>query len=181
LVTRELPDREMNMNADVPSEPLFVNLKDDDPDLLLSVNEARRTLPHFLTAASKRPFSSACYLVKVPLLDRSATGDQALVCTAETKSKEPKCPVCHLWLKVESIFGELMFCSVAESPPELRLDVGATFVINIEIIEDWMINHCGEAYGGFSLRVMRNRLTERDRTRFDDHTGIREFKDHLPQ
>jgi hypothetical protein len=114
-------DREENMDADFPNYPLFVNLKDDDPALFPSVQEARRTLPHFLSAASKRPFSSALYLVKVPFFDRSATGDQALVRTSETGSNEPSRPICHLWLKVTSLFDNLVFYSVCEAPPELHL------------------------------------------------------------
>jgi hypothetical protein len=43
-----------------------------------------------------------------------------------------------------------------------------------------MINQGGVVYGGFSMRVIRNRLPEDDRGRFDDYTGIREFKELVP-
>jgi hypothetical protein len=39
-----------------------------------------------------------------------------------------------------------------------------------------MINHDGTVFGGFSLRVIRSRLRNDDRMKFDVHTGIREFK-----
>ena len=47
-------------------------------------------------------------------------------------------------------------------------------------MEDWMIDHQGFVYGGFSLRVLRDRLGEIDKQRFDEHTGIREFKQDMP-
>ena len=58
----------------------------------------------------------------------------------------------------------------------LKLELGTTFIIESERIEDWMVKHDGIAYGGFSLRIIRGRLREEERRKFDAHTGIREFK-----
>ena len=43
-----------------------------------------------------------------------------------------------------------------------------------------MINHGGTAFGGFSLRVIRSRLCNKEQMKFDAHTGIREFKKLMP-
>jgi Uncharacterized protein conserved in bacteria (DUF2314) len=69
----------------------------------------------------------------------------------------------------------LIFCSVGEAPDALHLSKGASFVVAGESIEDWMINHGGTAFGGFSLRVIRSRLCKEEQMKFDVHTGIREF------
>lgn len=73
-----------------------------------------------------------------------------------------------------------MFCSVFESPPALKLTAGDRFVVDAELIEDWMIHDGKVAYGGFSMRVVRIRLPITGRRRFDDYTGIQEFKEILP-
>jgi uncharacterized protein YegJ (DUF2314 family) len=125
-------------------------------------------------------FSPATYLIKVPILDRSETGEKGLIRTPEVAAKYPTQPICHLWLAVTSVLDDLVFGTVGEAPEELGLKKGASFVVDGDLVEDWMINHRGEVYGGFSLRLIRSRLRESEQLRFDKHTGIRKFKKLLP-
>jgi uncharacterized protein YegJ (DUF2314 family) len=157
--------------------PLFADLNDADPAVVDAVSDARRTFPQFLDAVSKMRFAPAIYLVKVPFVDRSETGEQALVRTPEIAADNPTRPTCQLWLGVTSILDDLIFCSVGEAPDALQLNRDASFVVASESIEDWMINHGGAAFGGFSLRVIRSRLSNEEQMKFDAHTGIREFKE----
>jgi hypothetical protein len=169
------------MDADDPDVPLFGNLDDDDPAVLVVVSEAKRTLPQFLDAASSGRFSPATYLVKVPFIDRSGTGEQALARTPDRAVENPGRPIYHLWLSVTSVLGDLVFCSVGEAPKALQLQRGTSFVIASESIEDWMIHHGGgDTFGGFSLQVIRGRLSGPEQMRFDTHTGIRSFKGLMP-
>jgi hypothetical protein len=168
------------MDADHSNVPLFANLDDADPDVVAAVSQAKRTLSKFLDAASSGRFSPATYLVKVPFIDRSGTGEPALVHTPDTATEYPGRPICHLWLSVTSVLDDLVFCSVGEAPDALHLNPGTSFVIVSESIEDWMIHHGGDTFGGFSLRVVRGRLHKREQTAFDTHTGIRSFKELLP-
>jgi hypothetical protein len=168
------------MDTESSDVPLFVDRDKNDPAIVEAVQEARRTLPQFLAAISKGRFSPASYLVKVPFIDRSDLGEHALVRTPETAAENSTRPICHLWLTVTSIFDDLIFCSVVEAPDALHLKRGNSFVIESELIEDWMINHGDVAFGGFSLRVVRSRLRTEDQMKFDAHTGIREFKKFMP-
>jgi hypothetical protein len=169
------------MNSEVSDGPLFMDLNDADPVVVQASSEAKRTFPQFLDAVTKKRFLAAIYLVKVPFIDRSGTGEAALVRTSETASNNLSRPICHLWLRVNSAFEELLFCSVGEAPEALRFKRGTTFVIEGAIIEDWLISDDGIAFGGFSLRVIRNRLSDGEQFKFDAHTGIREFKALLRQ
>ena len=168
------------MDSETSAVPLFGDVNDADPDVVEAVCEARRTFPQFLETASKMPHSPAIYLVKVPFIDRSKTGEQALVNNSKNAAENPMRPICHLWLSVTSVLDDLIFCSVHEAPDALHLERGTSFVIASELIEDWMINHDGTAFGGFSLRVIRNRLGKEEQIKFDAHTGIREFKTLTP-
>jgi len=168
------------MDADDPDVPLFANLDDADPDVIAAVSEAKRTLPQFLDAASSVRFSPATYLVKVPFIDRSEAGEPAVVHTPGTATEYPGRPICHLWLSVTSVLDDLVFCSVGEAPDALHLKAGTSFVIATESIEDWMIHHGGDTFGGFSLRVVRGRLHGREQMEFDTHTRIRSFKELVP-
>ena len=130
-------------------------MSEADPAVVEAMNEAKRTFPQFLDAVSKARFSQAIYLVKVSFIDRSDLRQQALVRTAENAAENRARPTCHLWLSVNSILDDLIFCSVAEAPDALQLESGTSFVVASDSIEDWMINQNGTAYGGFSLRVIR--------------------------
>jgi uncharacterized protein YegJ (DUF2314 family) len=168
------------MDSEAPDLPLFAVLNDGDPAVVEAVSEARRTFPQFLDAVLKMRFSPAIYLVKVPFIDRSETGEQALVRTPETAVENPTRPTCHLWLSVTSILDDLIFCSVFEAADALHLERGASFVVASESIEDWMINHGGTVFGGFSLRAIRSRLRKEEQLKFDAHAGVREFKNVMP-
>jgi uncharacterized protein YegJ (DUF2314 family) len=164
------------MNSDASSSPLFTDLNDADPVVVRAIDQAKKTLPHFLEAASTKQFAPANYLVKVPLIDRSETRQSALVRTAETIAENSTRPICRLWLGVTSVLDELIFCSVGEAPDALRLSPGTSFVVDAALVEDWLINHEGIVFGGFSLRVIRSRLSKDEQLKFDAHTGIREFR-----
>ena len=168
------------MDSEARNVPLFADLNEADPAVVEAVSEARRTFPRFLDAVSKMRYSPAIYLVKVPFIDRSEMGEQALVRTPETAAENPTRPTCHLWLRVTSILDDLIFCSGHEAPDALHLKRDASFVVASESIEDWMINHGGTAFGGFSLRVIRSRLHKEEQMKFDVHTGICEFKTVTP-
>jgi hypothetical protein len=159
----------------------FSFLNDGDPALLDAVSVAKRTLRQFMDAFAERRFALAAYLVKVPFLDRDDIGEPALVRTSEVAAEYPAQQMCRLWLAVNSVLEDLLFCSMLESPPALRLAPESSFVIDASLVEDWMINQGGVVYGGFSMRVIRSRLPEHDRPRFDDYTGIREFKQLVPE
>lgn len=163
-----------------PCVPRFADLNDADPAVVEAVSEARKTFPQFLDAVSRMQFAPAINLVKVPFIDRSDTGEQAIVRTPEIAADNPTRPTCHLWLSVNSLLDGLIFCSVGEAPDALLLNRDASFVVANESIEDWMINHGGTAFGGFSLRVIRSRLPKEEQIKFDANTGIREFKKLIP-
>ena len=124
--------------------------------------------------------SPAIYLVKVPFLDRTETGEQALARNPENAAENPTRPTCHLWLTVTSVLDDLIFCSVFEAPDTLHLEHGTSFAIASDLIEDWMINQGGTAFGGFSLRLIRSHLSKEEQIKFDAYTGIREFKTLVP-
>jgi uncharacterized protein YegJ (DUF2314 family) len=164
-----------------PGVPLFANLSEADPVVVEAMNEAKRTFLQFLDALSKMRFSQASYWVKVPFIDRSDIRQQALVRTVETAAEYHSRPTCHLWLSVNSILDDLIFCTVAEAPEALQLTNGTSFVVASDSIEDWMINQDGTVYGGFSLQVIRRSLRKDGQLKFDAHTGIHEFRNLTPE
>ncbi len=66
-----------------------------------------------------------------------------------------------------------------EVPKELVnwYQVGQARRFTRDDIVDWFVNDGGYMYGGFTLRVARERLTESKRAEFDRHTGVVQWVD----
>jgi len=145
-------------------EPLFMAMSDDNEALVLSVEEARTTLCHFKAAFSKPKFSSAYFLMKARFEDSSEAAHFA-----------------HIWLQVNDILEDLLFCSTFEVPENFGgLESNQSYVLEEDRVEDWMINDNGRLYGGFSVRLQRKALPDADKSEFDRYTGVSEYVEEMP-
>ncbi|RLE18121.1 MAG: hypothetical protein DRJ65_21830 [Acidobacteria bacterium] len=145
-------------------EPLFMAMNDEGESIVSSVKQARATLGHFATAFSKPQFRKAYFLVKTRFEDQDEPGEFV-----------------HIWLLVNDVLGDLLFCSTFEVPEGFGgLEEGQSYVLAEDRIEDWMINEDGRLFGGLSIRLQREALPETDREDFDRHAGISEYVDEMP-
>jgi uncharacterized protein YegJ (DUF2314 family) len=81
-----------------------------------------------------------------------------------------------LWLtpvSYDSNAGQLLG-QVFEIPEQLRdvYPVGLTVTWKPNETYDWSVNDDGHLFGGFTMRVARNRLSEPDQKRFDSYVGV---------
>ena len=145
-------------------EPLFMAMSDESNALSLSVKRARDTASSFRAAFSKPEFKSSMFLAKSMFEDKNEPGEYA-----------------HLWLLVNDVLDDLLFCSVCEAPSGFSgVEEGQSYVLTDDKIEDWMINDDGRLYGGFSIRLQRSLLPEAERGNFDEYVGITDYLEELP-
>ena len=81
----------------------------------------------------------------------------------------------HLWYSFQGVSDGLLLGKHYQLPPEL--EEHATVAVRREEIEDWMINDHQVLYGGFSIRYQRSKLPEEEKRSFDEHVGVKEYKD----
>jgi uncharacterized protein YegJ (DUF2314 family) len=162
-------------------EPLFVAMSDDDETLVTAVAKAKKTLPHFKRAFSESQYKGAYFLVKASFLNRDETGEDALALKVSMVGQYHPTQASHIWLAVNDILEDLLFCTTFEvSNGFIGLKNGASYVLEDEDINDRIINDDGKVYGGFSMRGLRNAIAEKNRERFDAHTGISEYSEDMP-
>ncbi len=151
-------------------EPSFRMVARSDPEMAAAHRQAAATIQHF-TAHIARPGDRVC-AAKLRFRDQDLSeelGEDQFV---------------FLWLtsvtydRQEQRFSGLFF----ELPRELTKwhKVGERLAFDAKDIFDWTIIDEGTLYGGFTLRVTRQRLPEAQRIAYDRRVGAISW-DPLPQ
>lgn len=144
-------------------EPLFVAISKNNEQMLQAYAKARQTLPQFLSAIGSARFSGAVNSVKIKLRDHD---------TSEELGEDR---FAYLWLwDVRQGTGGALHATVRELPKDglNKLKVGETFRFDEQDVHDWMIMDGSQAWGGFTLRVIRDRMAAQERLQYDEYTGI---------
>jgi uncharacterized protein YegJ (DUF2314 family) len=144
-------------------EPLFVAVAEQDEQMLLAYSRARQTLPQFLNAIRSSRFSGATNSVKIKLRDDESSEDL----------NEDRFAYLWLW-DVRQTTDSALQATVRELPNEGfgRLKVSETLHFEPHDVHDWMILEGSQAWGGFTLRVIRDRMGLQERLQYDEYTGI---------
>lgn len=149
-------------------EPLFVAVAQQNEKMLQAYSKARETLPQFLSAITSVRFSSATNSVKIKLRD-------------DDHSKElGEDRFAYLWVwDVQRTSDNTLEATVGELPKEgiNQLKVGTTLRFEPHDVHDWMIVEGSQAWGGFTLRVIRERMGPQERIQHDEYTGILCYND----
>ncbi|MBI3926987.1 MAG: DUF2314 domain-containing protein [Armatimonadetes bacterium] len=133
------------------AEPLVMVISHDDPEVAAATQRARDTFPlfveHFLC-----PYDYGHYLVK----SRITEGEESIL----------------LWLLVVEASLASVTAVVFEIPPEFgRHPCGTRLELTRDEILDWRITRNGTLLGGFSARMVRDRIPPEERLQYDLYTG----------
>ncbi|QKX05851.1 DUF2314 domain-containing protein [Aquimarina sp. TRL1] len=81
----------------------------------------------------------------------------------------------HLWVG-QIILNQSDYYGIIGNEPIsiLKVKLGDTVRIDKKQISDWMIvdNSNGKVKGGYTIRVLRNRMSETERNQFDQNNGL---------
>ena len=137
----------------VESDPPVIEVESDDTELQRAVDDSRRTVEQFI-AALENPTPSQSYLgIKAKFME----GDV----------------VEYMWLSDVTFDGDTFTGTVANNPQHLS---GVRMMDRHEVspleIEDWMIVDDGRLVGGFSMRVMAERMSDEEREEMERHMGF---------
>lgn len=127
-------------------EPAIFSLEEIDPEMDDAVQVAKNTMKDF-DVAIKNP-ENENFALKVRF-EHEGGGE-------------------FIWLTaIERVEG-VYYGEVANSPYSVKeLKLGERIRIEREKIADWMFSSRGRLVGGFTIRVLRNRMTEPEREAFD--------------
>jgi uncharacterized protein YegJ (DUF2314 family) len=145
-------------------EPLFMGVRGDDVEMREAYSKAAETIDEFVAHI------------------RSG-GDRT--CAAKLRLKDPALSeklgedrFVYMWLADAQHLDDGAFVGTFfQVPSELSEwhQVGKQLQFERKDIFDWFVNDEGVMHGGFTMRVQRSRLPERERAAFDAYTGVTEW------
>ncbi len=157
--------------SDEPKEPLFTAISGNDAEMEKAHVSAAASMPRFHNHVLRigEHKCSAKLRFKDPDLSEELGEDQFL----------------FLWLSDvhfhanEGIYSGLFF----EVPLEFSKwhKVGERLGFHREDVFDWMVNNDGHLFGGYTFRVARARLSEKEWPSYDKYVGVTSWEPMLGQ
>ena len=134
-------------------QPTIYNVENQDAEMNNIIIKAKQTLPEFYKVLESGNPNHEAFAVKVRFKINN-DGE-------------------HIW--INSLFkrnGE--YFGVVDNLPEFAKEVkqGDTIKIDTDKVSDWMYLDNGELKGGYTIRLLRTRMSEEERIEFDNTSGM---------
>lgn len=133
------------------NQPTIYDVTSQDQEMNEAIKKATQTLNEFNVALSN------------PEIE-----DQALKVKFENSTD-----VEHMWIgDIEYADGK--YSGILTNEPEYikEYKMGDKIDIDNSKISDWMYIENGKLFGGFTIKVLRNRMSEEERKQFDEESGM---------
>ncbi|WP_281185470.1 DUF2314 domain-containing protein [Trichlorobacter lovleyi] len=135
-----------------PGEPDVIAFADNDQQMNKAIEQAKKTLNEFEKEIASNDNANNHYSLKVKF---------------ET-NKEPE----HIWVGDVKTSGQRFEGSLENEPINLKgLKAGDKVTFSKDQITDWLIVSSGKARGGFTIKVVRKQMSEKEQRAFDEETG----------
>lgn len=135
------------------NQPTIYNVENQDAEMNKVIIKAKQTLPEFYKALESRSADQDSFAIKIHF---KVNNDGE-----------------HIW--INGLFkrnGE--YFGVVDNLPDLTKEVkqGDTIKIDTSKVSDWMYLDNGELKGGYTIRLLRTRMSEEERIEFDNTSGM---------
>lgn len=133
------------------NQPDIYNVAGNDKEMNEAILKANQTLSNFNAALSNKEIEVKSLKVKF----------------------ENQTDVEHIWLS-DVEFKDGKYSGILDDEPEYIKDHKLGDLINVDNkdISDWMYVENGKLFGGYTIRVLRNRMSETEREQFDAESGM---------
>jgi uncharacterized protein YegJ (DUF2314 family) len=130
------------------------SIEEDDQEMNHAIEEARNTLPQFTEAFTSNNPNHTLFALKMMFQDQVGGFE-------------------HIWI-TDLAFDDGAFRGLVGNIPEYTIEVEAGEEVRVdpEKISDWMYVDNGVLRGGFTLRVLRSRMSPQEREQFDSEIGF---------
>lgn len=127
-------------------EPIIYSLNDDDKEMNLAIELANATLDDFDKALKSPESENFALKIRYDLNNKSE----------------------HIWaVDIEKIGND--YFGIIDNVPnsETSINLNDKVKIEKEKISDWMFSREGKLFGGYTIIVLRNRMSESEKENFD--------------
>jgi uncharacterized protein YegJ (DUF2314 family) len=144
------------------SEPIY-KFDGSDPAMRQAKEAAQRSFKYFWRELSWE------YRRIIPALEMAAVKLEFSDGPRTDENPESE----HMWVGDVDFDGEMLSGRLLNSPNWLTsVREGDAVTVPFARLEDWMITNNGRAYGGFSVNLMRSKMSFGDRKQHDDAWGL---------
>ena len=120
----------------------------EDPEVNSAIAQARSTVDTFITSLQNPGQNQTYFSIKAKIVD----GEHSE----------------HMWLYDVGFDGNQFQGKIGNNPLNVKnVSLGDDLVLGPSEISDWMIVEDNTLVGGYTIRVIRNRLSDEDRKKFD--------------
>ena len=127
-------------------EPIIFSLSEDDKEMNLAIESASESLGEFDEALKFSENENFALKIRYDLDNKSE----------------------HIWaVDIEKIAND--YFGIIDNLPNSETSIKLYDKVKIEKerISDWMFSKAGKLFGGFTIRVLRNRMSELEKENFD--------------
>ncbi len=136
-------------------EQSTMEVESDDQEMNAAIQKSRKTFDEFLTAFQSKDSSIQNFAIKVPF-------------QTEKDGNE------HIWLSDITMENGKIYGAVNNEPESTKEVVfGEKVKINRDSISDWNYIQNNRLVGGYTIKLLRQRMTPEQRVLFDRSTGLK--------
>lgn len=136
-----------------PGEPDIYQLSSEDIEMNTAIDNAKKSFNDFIKALSNPTKSQNGFSIKVPFSTDNGTE--------------------HIWISKVQLDSGKMFGYVGNVPDKVKnLTLGQKVIIDKDNISDWMYLDSNFLVGGFTIRVLYNKMTDTEKKQFENENKI---------
>lgn len=133
----------------------IASVQDDDPEMKAATAKARSTLPEFEKLLASPPPAQTYIAIKAAFEHGDNDSE-------------------HMWLNQIIVTADGYHGRLENEPQYVRsLEIGQLVFVRRDRVSDWLAIHDGVLVGGYTMRVIRSRLSPEEQRQFDEMTGYR--------
>jgi uncharacterized protein YegJ (DUF2314 family) len=135
-----------------PDQPPVVNFEQSDEEMAAAIRQARGSIQGFIDQLPALRAEGAYFSVKVPIQVGLNTE--------------------HVWIDSPQYANGAFHGKLGNEPLEGPFKLGDLMSTPVAELSDWIAVRGGECFGGFTIVVVRSRLSPEQRLAFDQNAGI---------
>jgi uncharacterized protein YegJ (DUF2314 family) len=127
-----------------------------DPEMDAAIQQARDSLPRFMEMLTSPAPGQTCFGLKARFPVQGAAGEHE-----------------HIWLSDVRQLEDHFAARIANHPQRLDyLQLYDLITVYPDDVTDWIIIQNGELLGGYTVRVLRDRMSARERQQLEARAGV---------
>lgn len=144
-----------NSKIERENEPTIYNVGEDDAEMNKAIQKAKQTIDSFDFAYKNNSRVFVFFGLKKKFVENGI--------------------VEHIWIGNIQGMESGKYVGVIDNLPEKLKSVklGDTVEIDKKDVSDWMYLKNSELHGGYTIRLLRERMTEEERKKFDAESGMK--------